>query len=132
MDEDPVFLSAVTREFGTARDGLANPPHGAHREVMVRREFPERPGALTLPRKSHDQIRECGAVVCLIGGRDGHYPEPTEAAAFPGIPNPLRELRVFVVKKPCASTRTDLSVTLPHVCSALLHERRLSGAYSTL
>src|SRR5580692_8494713 len=89
MDKGPIFLSAVTREFGTARDRLANLLHGAHRRVMVQREFLQRPGALILLRKLHDYIEECGTVICLIGSRDGHYPADLEADAlcreFPGI-----------------------------------------------
>jgi len=89
VDQQRVFLSAVTREFGSARDRLANRLHGARIGVMVQREFLQSGGALTLLRKLHDHIKDCATVVCLIGTRAGHSPTEIEAAELsaelPGI-----------------------------------------------
>ena len=85
-----VFLSAVTSEFGAARDAVANDLQARDLQLRVQRSFRQEPGADTLLRLSHDYIRECSAVVCMIGRRNGACPSPTAAAAFahllpPGI-----------------------------------------------
>jgi len=85
-----VFLSAVTSEFGRARDAVANDLQARDLQVRVQRSFRQQPGADTLLRLLHDYIQECDAVVCVIGARNGACPSPTEAAPFadllpPGI-----------------------------------------------
>jgi hypothetical protein len=85
-----VFLSAVTSEFGIARDALANDLQARDLQVRVQRSFRQEPGADTLLRLLHDYIRDCAAVVCVIGTRSGACPSPAAAAAFahllpPGI-----------------------------------------------
>jgi hypothetical protein len=62
MDDGPIFLSAVTREFGTARDRLANIPRGARSGCGANSR-----NAPALQRKSHDYIKACETVVRLIG-----------------------------------------------------------------
>ena len=42
-----VFLSAVTSEFGTARDALANDLQARGLQLRVRRSFRQEPGVLT-------------------------------------------------------------------------------------
>jgi hypothetical protein len=85
-----VFLSAVTSEFGAARDALANDLQARDLNLRVQRSFRQDPGADTLLRLLHDYIRDCDAVVCVIGTRSGACPSPAAAAAFahllpPGI-----------------------------------------------
>jgi hypothetical protein len=83
-----VFLSAVTSEFGAARDAVANDLQARDLHLRVQRSF--RQGADTLLRLLHDYIRDCSAVVCVVGARSGACPPPAAAAAFahllpPGI-----------------------------------------------
>jgi tetratricopeptide (TPR) repeat protein len=85
-----VFLSAVTSEFGAARDAVANDLQARDLQLRVQRSFRQEPGADTLLRLLHDYIRDCSAVVCVIGTRSGACPSPAAAADFahllpPGI-----------------------------------------------
>src|SRR5215472_3584237 len=85
-----VFLSAVTSEFGKARDAIANDLQARDLQLRVQRNFGQEPGADTLLRLLHDYIRDCDAVVCVIGTRSGARPSRAEAAPFadllpPGI-----------------------------------------------
>src|SRR5215469_15212127 len=77
-----VFLSAVTSEFGTARDAVANDLQARDLQLRVQRSFRQKPGADTLLRLLHDYIRECSAVVYVIGTRSGACPSLAEAAEF--------------------------------------------------
>jgi hypothetical protein len=77
-----VFLSAVTSEFGTARDALANDLQARGLQLRVQRSFRQEPGADTLLRLLHDYIRKCSAVVCVIGERSGACPPPAAAVPF--------------------------------------------------
>jgi Domain of unknown function (DUF4062) len=82
MADFRVFLSAVTSEFGKARDAVANDLQARDLELRVQRSFRQEPGADTLLRLLHDYIRECSAVVCVIGARSGACPPPAAAAPF--------------------------------------------------
>ena len=77
-----VFLSAVTSEFGVARDALANDLQARDLQLRVQRSFRQEPGTDTLLRLLHDYIGECSAVVCVIGTRSGACPPPAAAAEF--------------------------------------------------
>jgi len=77
----------------------------------VQRSFRQEPGADTLLRLLHDYIRECDAVVCVIGARSGACPPPDAAGEFahllpPGI--------------------TEASYTQWEFFFARAHQRRLS------
>jgi hypothetical protein len=90
VTDSRVFLSAVTSEFGAARDAVANDLQARDLQLRVQRSFRLEPGADTLLRLLHDYIRDCSAVVCVIGTRSGACPSPAAAAAFthllpPGI-----------------------------------------------
>jgi hypothetical protein len=77
-----VFLSAVTSEFGLARDAVANDLQARDLRLRVQRSFRQERGADTLLRLLHDYIHECDAVICIIGARSGACPSPGEAAEF--------------------------------------------------
>jgi hypothetical protein len=77
-----IFLSAVSSEFGAARDAVANDLQARGLELRVQRSFHQEPGADTLLRLLHDYIRECSALVCVIGKRSGACPPPAAAAEF--------------------------------------------------
>ena len=82
MAEFRVFLSAVTSEFGAARDAVANDLQARGLELRVQRSFRQEPGADTLLGLLHDYIKECDAVVCVIGTRIGACPPAGAAAEF--------------------------------------------------
>jgi tetratricopeptide (TPR) repeat protein len=85
MEQARVFLSAVSSEFKSAREGLAHDLRSAGFHVEEQDTFVQRGGAPRLLRKLHDYIRECFAVVCLVGERTGAYPQPPEVAEFPDL-----------------------------------------------
>jgi tetratricopeptide (TPR) repeat protein len=79
-----VFLSAVSSEFASARDALANDLQAHDVIVRVQRSFRHDGAADTLLHKLRNYIEQCDVVVCLIGARSGTgFPVPAEAAAFP-------------------------------------------------
>jgi tetratricopeptide (TPR) repeat protein len=83
-----VFLSAVTSEFGAARDAVANDLQARDLQLRVQRSFRQEPGSDTLLRLLHDYIAGCHAVVCVIGKRSGACPPPAAAAAFAHMLSP--------------------------------------------
>ncbi len=77
-----VFLSAVTNEFGSARDTLAASLRSRDLLLRVQSDFRQQAEADTTLRKLHDYIRDCAAVVCVIGRRSGAMPPAASAAPF--------------------------------------------------
>jgi len=67
QDRFRVFLSAVTSEFGKARDALAADLRSRETLLQVQSDFRQEPGSDTTLKKLHDYISECSAVVCFIG-----------------------------------------------------------------
>ena len=67
-----VFISAVTREFGGARDALANALQARGIEVKVQRSFDL--GDDSTLAKLHDYIQGCDRVIALIGAYSGMFP----------------------------------------------------------
>ncbi len=87
-----VFLSAVTSEFGRARDALAADLRSRGLLVRVQSDFRQEAKADTTLRKLHDYIRDCAAVVCVVGTRSGACPPPDTAAPFaPMLPPGIAE-----------------------------------------
>jgi len=103
-----VFLSAVTSELGAARAAVATELRARKLTVVVQEEFTQHPD--TTLRKLHDYIRDCDAVVCLIGRRDGSLP-PAKAAA------PFRAMLPDGI--------ADASYTQWELFFAVAHKRRL-------
>lgn len=77
-----VFVSAVSSEFGKARSAVASDLRSRDLLVKVQDDFRLGAGADTLLRKLHNFIRDCSAVICIIGDRSGAGPTPAEAAPF--------------------------------------------------
>ena len=82
MAEFRVFLSAATNEFGAARDTLAASLRSRDLLLRVQSDFHQEAAADTTLRKLHDYIRDCSAVVCIIGQRSGAMPPAASAAPF--------------------------------------------------
>src|SRR5215217_68753 len=62
-----IFLSAVTSEFGKARDALAADLRSRGLLVKVQSDFRQEADSDTTLRKLHDYIQDCSAVICIIG-----------------------------------------------------------------
>jgi hypothetical protein len=77
-----IFLSAVTSEFGRARDAVAADLRSRELTLRVQSDFRQEASTDTTLRKLHDYIRDCSAVVCIIGRRSGAMPPPVAAAPF--------------------------------------------------
>lgn len=73
-----VFISAVTSEFGRARDLLANGMQSRPIEVRVQRSFVHEHGAETLLDQLHGYIAGADRVVAIVGRYSGTFPEEAE------------------------------------------------------
>jgi phosphoribosylaminoimidazole-succinocarboxamide synthase len=82
MDQQRIFLSAVSSEFRTAREALGRTLDLPGLRVREQASFRQEPGSLTLLDKPHDYIKDCTIVVCLIGIRAGSGPRPTESERY--------------------------------------------------
>jgi hypothetical protein len=82
VSEFRVFLSAVTSEFGSARDALAASLRSRDLLLRVQSDFRQQAASDTTLRKLHDYIRECTAVVCVLGARSGAMPPVAAAVPF--------------------------------------------------
>jgi Domain of unknown function (DUF4062) len=90
QDEFRIFLSAATSEFGKARDAVAGDLRSRQALLQVQSDFRQEAASDTTLRKLHDYIRDCSAVVCIIGRRSGTLPPTNSAEPFvhilpPGI-----------------------------------------------
>ncbi len=77
-----VFLSAVSSEFEKARTQVACDLRSRGLEVKVQDDFRQEVDADTTLRKLHDYIRDCDAVVCIMGERSGTIPPEPAARPF--------------------------------------------------
>jgi hypothetical protein len=71
-----IFLSAVSSEFGRARDALAAELRSRELLLRVQCDFRLEAERDTTLRKLHAYIRDRSAVVCVIGQRGGAVPPP--------------------------------------------------------
>ena len=69
-----VFISAATSEFEKARSSVASDLRARGLEVKVQDDFRQEAEADTTLRKLHDYIKDCSAVICIIGSRSGAVP----------------------------------------------------------
>jgi len=69
-----IFISAVTSEFGEARDALASDLRARGHSVTVQSDFQQSPDSETLLGALADYIRDCHAVVCIVGKYCGACP----------------------------------------------------------
>jgi hypothetical protein len=77
-----IFLSAVTSEFGQARDALAGHLKRQGFEPVWQPEFPDHANADSLQSMLRDLVDSSDAIICLQGRRAGTYPPPAIAARF--------------------------------------------------
>jgi tetratricopeptide (TPR) repeat protein len=86
-----IFISAVTSEFGRARDALAADLRARGHTVTVESDFNQRPDSETMLGELADYIRDCHAVICIIGKRSGSCP-PARAAErlAKALPNDIK------------------------------------------
>ena len=69
-----IFISAVTSEFGKARDAVAADLRARGHEVTVQSDFRQSPDSETLLGTLAEYIRDCHAVVCIVGKYSGAFP----------------------------------------------------------
>ena len=88
-----VFLSAVSSEFAAVRAAIASDLRSRGLEVKFQDDFRQEADADTTLRLLHNYLRDCDAVVCLVGTRSGDAPpapaaEPFRALLPPDFPEP--------------------------------------------
>ena len=87
-----IFISVVTSEFGKARDALASDLRARGHEVTVQSDFKQSPDSETLLGSLTEYIRDCHAVVCIVGKRCGACPPARAAERLKGVlPNDIKE-----------------------------------------
>jgi tetratricopeptide (TPR) repeat protein len=74
-----IFISAVTSEFGKARDQVASDLRARGHSVSIQSDFQQRPDGETLLATLADYTHDCHAVICIVGHRSGACP-PKAAA----------------------------------------------------
>jgi tetratricopeptide (TPR) repeat protein len=77
-----VFLSAVTSEFGAARNEIASDLTARGLTVKVQRDFRQEATSETTLQKLDLYIRGCNALVHVAGKRSGGFPGEDEAKPF--------------------------------------------------
>lgn len=77
-----VFISAVTSEFELTRNAVAADLRARGLLVHVQSDFTHGEAGDTLLRRLHDYIRDCSAVVCIVGARSAGCPPPAAVAPF--------------------------------------------------
>jgi tetratricopeptide (TPR) repeat protein len=87
-----VFISAVTSEFGDARDALASDLRARDHTVRVQSDFQQKPENETLLGTLAAYIGDCSAVICIVGRYSGACPPERAATRFPNVlPKGFRE-----------------------------------------
>jgi tetratricopeptide (TPR) repeat protein len=87
-----IFISAVTSEFGKARDAIRSDLAARGHDVCIQSDFQQSPDSETLLGNLADYIRDCHAVVCIIGKRCGACPPARAAERLKGVlPNDIKE-----------------------------------------
>src|SRR6516165_99207 len=99
-----VFLSAVTSELGLARDALAADLRSRDTLVRVQSDFRQEADSDTTLKKLHDYIRDCSAVMCLIGARSGAFSRDASVRDIRGLLYPM----VILLRPPLRAAPVDL------------------------
>ena len=87
-----IFVSAVTSEFGKARDKIRSDLRARGHTVVVQSDFQQDPNSDTLLGMLANYIRDCHAVVCVIGKRSGASPPARATEGFSDVlPAGIRE-----------------------------------------
>src|SRR5262249_8681604 len=82
QDEFRIFHSAVSSEFGKARDAVAADLRTREAVLRVQSDFRQGAGSDTTLGKVHDYIRDCSAGLGIVGKRSGTLPPPKAAEPF--------------------------------------------------
>ncbi len=77
-----IFISAVTSEFGKARDAIRSDFRARGHDVVVQSDFKQSPDSETLLGLLAECIRDCHAVICVVGKRAGACPPERAADRF--------------------------------------------------
>ena len=85
MDQQRIFLSAVSSEFRVARAALAKTLRGRPLVAREQDSFINKPGSATLLTKLHDYIEACDKVVAFVGTRSGSSPPSAAMDEFPHL-----------------------------------------------
>ena len=80
-----IFISAVTSEFGNARDAVASDLRARGHTVRVQSDFQQSPNSETLLGRLDEYIRDCNAVVCIVGKHCGACPPDRAAERLPDM-----------------------------------------------
>lgn len=77
-----IFLSRVSSEFEKAATGVASDLRARGLEVKIQEDFRQESDTETTLDKLHKYIRDCSAVVAIIGQRSGGYPPDAAAQKY--------------------------------------------------
>jgi hypothetical protein len=94
MPEDrlKIFISAVTSEFVEARDAIASDLRARGHVVHVQSDFKQSPDSEKLLGALAEYIRDCHAVICVIGKRSGALPPRRAAERYAdALPQEVKE-----------------------------------------
>ncbi len=89
-----IFISAVTNEFGKARDALAADLRARGHLVWVQSDFTRSADSETLLGRLAEYIRDCHAVICIVGKQfgGGDCPPPRAVERLLGVlPTSIKE-----------------------------------------
>ena len=104
-----VFISCVSREFGSYREDLRKALTSAGREIKIQEDFVDGPG--TLLEKLDDYLTKCQSVIHLVGEGAGVKPKPAEIrwllAKYPDFPRVLPELERELTPDGCPFSYTQ-------------------------
>ena len=80
-----IFISAVTNEFGKARDALASDIRARGHMVRIQSDFQKSADSETLLGRLAEYIRDCHAVICIVGKQCGACPPARAAKRLPDV-----------------------------------------------